>query len=147
MFILDTDHISLLEWGDGPIGLRLAKRIEELPSDAVVTTIISFEEQTRGWLAFQSRARTLAQQVNAYRKLKHHLDTYREIIVLEFDTAAAAQFQRLKQSRIRIGTMDLKIAAITLTHDATLLSRNLPDFRRVPELKVEDWTSSLLGAH
>ncbi len=141
MFVLDTDHISLLEWG-GAIGKKLAKRIREQPQDAVVTTIISFEEQTRGWLAFQGRARTLDQQVNAYRKLKHHLDTYREIIVLEFDAEAADEFQRLKQSRIRIGTMDLKIAAIALAHHATLLSRNLPDFRRVPDLKIEDWTAS-----
>ena len=42
--------------------------------------------------------------------------------------------------RVRIGTMDLKIAAIVLAHDATLLSRNLSDFRKVPGLKVEDWT-------
>jgi tRNA(fMet)-specific endonuclease VapC len=36
--------------------------------------------------------------------------------------------------------MDLKIAAIVLTHNALLISRNLKDFRKVPGLKVEDWT-------
>jgi tRNA(fMet)-specific endonuclease VapC len=36
--------------------------------------------------------------------------------------------------------MDLKIAAIALTRDATLLSRNLADFTRIPKLRVEDWT-------
>jgi len=36
--------------------------------------------------------------------------------------------------------MDLKIAAITLSHGATLVSRSLADFRRVRELLVEDWT-------
>ena len=39
-----------------------------------------------------------------------------------------------------IGTIDLKIAAIVLANDATLLRRNLSDFRKVPGLKVEDWT-------
>ncbi|MGO9915763.1 MAG: type II toxin-antitoxin system VapC family toxin [Isosphaeraceae bacterium] len=34
----------------------------------------------------------------------------------------------------------MKIAAIVLTHDATLLSKNLSDFRKVPGLKVVDWT-------
>jgi predicted nucleic acid-binding protein len=38
------------------------------------------------------------------------------------------------------GTMDLKIAAIVLSHDGTLLSKNLSDFRKVPRLKVADWT-------
>ena len=62
--------------------------------------------------------------------------------VLEFDTEAATEYQRLKQSRIRIGTMDLKIAAIALTHKATVLTKNLKDFSRVPGLKIEDWASS-----
>jgi len=59
---------------------------------------------------------------------------------LEFDPLAAAEFQRLRRSFRRLGTMDLKIAAIVLVHDATLLSRNLSDFARLPGLKVEDWT-------
>ena len=35
--------------------------------------------------------------------------------------------------------MDLKIAAIALSHAALLLSRNLVDFTRVPGLRVENW--------
>ncbi len=142
MFIIDTDHVNLLEWGSGAIGQRLHERIRGLPEGEVATTIISFEEQTRGWLAFQARARTIEQQVTAYRKLNRHLNIYCEIDVLEFDTEAAAEFERLRRSRIRIGTMDLKIAAIALTCKATVLTRNLKDFSRVPKLKIEDWTAS-----
>ena len=142
MLVIDTDHVSLLEWGSGAVGQSLHERIRALPEDEVATTIISFEEQTRGWLGFQARARTLEQQVNAYRKLKRHLDIYCEMGVLELDTEAAAEFQRLKQSRIRIGTMDLKIAAIALTHRATVLTKNFKDCSKVPGLKIEDWTSS-----
>jgi tRNA(fMet)-specific endonuclease VapC len=141
MFVLDTDHLSLLEWGSGAVGQRLHERVGALPEGEVVTTIITFEEQTRGWLAFQARARTLQQQVNAYRKLKHHLDIYLKLQVLEFDAEAAAEFERLKRLRARIGAMDLKIAAIALAHDATVLTRNLKDFNRVPGLRVEDWTA------
>lgn len=53
---------------------------------------------------------------------------------------AAAEFERLRKQRIRIGTMDLKIAAIALANNATLLSKNLRDFGKVPGLKVEDWS-------
>ncbi len=141
MFVLDTDHLTLLEWGSGAIGQRMHERIRALPEGEVVTTIITFEEQTRGWLAFQARARTLQQQVDAYRKLKRHLDIYLRIQVLEFDAEVAAEFERLQRLRLRIGTMDLKIAAIALTHDATVLTKNFKDFSRVPDLRVEDWAT------
>ncbi len=56
-----------------------------------------------------------------------------------FDAEAAEEFERLQKQRIRIGTMDLKIAAIACSHGALLLSRNLRDFTQVPDLTVENW--------
>ena len=79
---------------------------------------------------------------HTYGRLLAHLENYRRIPVLGFDEAAAMIFQRLRRSRLRIGTMDLKIAAIVLARDATLLSRNLDDFSHIPDVHVEDWTSS-----
>ena len=35
--------------------------------------------------------------------------------------------------------MDLRIACIVLAHNATLLTANLRDFRKIPDLRVEDW--------
>jgi tRNA(fMet)-specific endonuclease VapC len=107
----------------------------------VVTTIISYEEQMQGWMAYLVQSRSVAQQVVAYGRLLQHLDNYRRIPVLTFDEAAAVVFQRLRRTRLRVGTMDLKIAAIVLSRDALLLSKNLTDFGQVPGLQVEDWTS------
>ena len=76
-----------------------------------------------------------------YGELKQLLQTYCNLAILDFDEKAAAEFVRLKQARIRIGTMDLKIAAIALANDATLLTRNLSDFSKVPDLKAEDWSA------
>jgi tRNA(fMet)-specific endonuclease VapC len=59
---------------------------------------------------------------------------------VDYDQREAVEFERLRQARIHIGTMDLKIAAIALANNATLLSRNLADFGKVPGLRVEDWT-------
>lgn len=67
--------------------------------------------------------------------------SYRRVKILDFDHQAAVEFDRLQKQRIRIGTMDLKIAAIALANNATLLSRNLKDFGKVPGLKVEDWSA------
>jgi tRNA(fMet)-specific endonuclease VapC len=74
--------------------------------------------------------------------LATYLDDFKTRLVLDFDDRAAAVFQRLGKSRVRIGTMDRKIAAIALANNATLLSRNLADFRKVPGFRVEDWTTS-----
>ena len=74
-----------------------------------------------------------------YTKVQELLDLTAEWTVLPWDENAAMTFMQLSQHRSGVGTMDLKIASITLANDATLLSRNLRDFQRVPNLKVEDW--------
>lgn len=141
MYILDTDHVTLLERGQSVECDRVRSRLAGLGVREVGVTIVSFEEQTRGWLTYLAQARSLTQQVEAYARLRRMVENYRWIPLVDFDTAASLVFQRLKAARVRIGTMDLKIAATVLAKDATLLTRNLVDFRKVPELKAEDWTT------
>ena len=138
MYILDTDHVSLLQRKSGHEAERLRFRLVRFER---ATTIITFEEQTRGWLAYLARARSLAEQVERYKKLKQLLIDYGEMIVLNFDEQAADVFQELQKQRLRVGTMDLKIAAIAMANNATLLSRNLKDFGKIPTLQVEDWAA------
>ena len=73
--------------------------------------------------------------------MQNSIDNYCRIPVLVFDAPPVVTFQRLRRTRLRMGTMDLRIAAIVLSREATLLSRNLADFARVPGLQVEDWTA------
>jgi tRNA(fMet)-specific endonuclease VapC len=94
----------------------------------------------RGWLARAAQANSPARLVSAYARLQKHIETFKVIPVVPFDEAAAEELEGLRQARVRIGTMDLRIAAICLARRATLLSRNLGDFGRVPGLRVEDWT-------
>lgn len=140
MLILDTDHMSLLEWDSGSAA-RLRERLAECEEQDVATTVVNYEEQIRGWTAFIAKARSLDSQVEAYRRLRNHLDNYRQIPVLDFDEAAAAVYQRLRRAKIRVGAMDLKIAAIAISVDAILLSRNLSDFQKIPGLRCEDWSA------
>jgi tRNA(fMet)-specific endonuclease VapC len=119
----------------------LRTRLSTLEPAEVVTTIISYEEQVRRWMAYIARARSIAQQVEAYRRLHRQLDNYCRVPVLAFDARAAVTLQQLRRTGLRIGTVDLKIAAIVLSQEALLLSRNLADFGQVPGLRVEDWTA------
>jgi len=58
---------------------------------------------------------------------------------MPFDDAAADRFESLRAGGLRIGSMDLKIAAIALVHDALLLSANLEDFEQIPGLRLDNW--------
>jgi tRNA(fMet)-specific endonuclease VapC len=140
MVVLDTDVLSIAQLATGEAFARMHTRLQALPAQQVRVTVISFEEQMRGWLTFVARAKTLEQQVQAYARLYTLLEDFRNRAVLRFDAAASAKYEQLVKAKIRIGTMDLKIAAIALAQDALLLSRNLKDFRKVPGLQVEDWT-------
>jgi tRNA(fMet)-specific endonuclease VapC len=138
MYILDTDHLSVLDRG-GTQSQRLIQRLANVRSNQVVATIISYEEQMRGWLSYIAKAQTIEQQVEAYQQLKRQLANYCRIPVLEFDQPAAQEFQRLRKVYPRLGTMDLKIASITLVNQAVLLTRNSADFGQITGLSIEDW--------
>ena len=89
----------------------------------------------------QSPSQERSQEINAYAKLRKHVENYRTIIVLDFDERAAEEFQRLRQfedSHRNHGPQDR--CHRVLVKDATLLTRNLVDFRKIPGLKAEDWT-------
>ena len=137
MLVLDTDHLVELDRGSSQ-GAALQRKLEDA-GDEVATTIISAEEQFRGWLAQIHRQRDPHEQIATYQRLQRRMAFFAAWHVLPWDTDAADILQGLRRQRVRIGTMDLKIASIVLAHDATLLSRNLRDFQQVPNLRVEDW--------
>ena len=141
MILLDTDHLSLLQVRDAPAAFALHARLEDSP-DEVVTTVITLEEQMRGWLALLHRVPEVTRQVAYYERLLRLVGFFASWAVLPFDQRAATTFAWLRQQGVRIGTMDLKIAAIALEHQALVLSGNLRDFHQVPGLHVEDWRQS-----
>jgi tRNA(fMet)-specific endonuclease VapC len=138
--VLDTGHLSVLQWREEPACSRLLARLDQLPPDDVATTIISFHEQMQVWLAYLNRARKPEQVVLAYAKLEEMWRWFLKMNVLSFGEEAQARFAELRRQCPRMQTMDLRIASIALVGDATLLTRNLRDFRTVPGLAVEDWT-------
>ncbi len=86
-----------------------------------------------------AREKSALRQVLGYRELALLFEFYQEFEIVPFDEAAARQFDELRQQKLRLGTMDLKIAATALVHHALLLSANRTDFERVPGLRVENW--------
>ena len=139
MYLLDTDHITILDRGGQP-AQQLLKKLAAITSSEVATTIITYEEQMRGWLSYIAKANSIEVQVVAYRRLEKHLANYRTIPIVGFDEKAGQVFQELRVTYPRLGSMDLKIAAISMVNPAILLTRNLSDFGQIAGLRAEDWT-------
>lgn len=61
--------------------------------------------------------------------------------ILDFDSAAAADFGRIKAGlrNAPIGPLDTLIAAHARSRDLIVVTGNVGEFTRVPGLVVEDW--------
>ena len=144
MLVLDTDLLTVIQRQSGELYERLQDRLRPvLDNETVAITIVSLEEQMRGWLAYINKSTERHNGkplVLGYRRLHELFKDFELRTVLEFDENSYEQYFDLKTSKIRIGTMDLRIAAIVLANDAILLTRNTRDFEKVPGLKFEDWT-------
>ena len=139
MILFDTDHLTIFKFPDSPKYIELHARLESANDPNIGTTVISLEEQLRGWLAVIARHQQVRKQVNAYQELLDLFEFFGRLTMLPFDDRAAEEYDRQRQQGVRIAAMDLKIASIALTHDALLLSANLRDFTKVPTLKIENW--------
>jgi tRNA(fMet)-specific endonuclease VapC len=140
MILLDTDHLTVLKYPDSERGTRLKERLRNQPDQEVVAvSIVSVEEQMRGWLAAIAKERLARRQVSAYTELARLFEYFRAFTIPLFDERAALQFDNFRAAKIRLGTMDLKIAAIAVVNQALLLSANRNDFEQVPGLRVESW--------
>nr|WP_306422118.1 type II toxin-antitoxin system VapC family toxin [Nostoc sp. CHAB 5715] len=89
-----------------------------------------------------NRADSSGELVLAYARLQDTLDDLNSISVVEFSEDAGNIYAELVRQKIRVGTQDLRIAAITLSRNGILVTRNRKDFEKVPNLLLEDWTIS-----
>ncbi len=135
-YILDSDHLSLYQRGHPALGQRLMAD----PPDQLAITVISAEELIRGRLAQIRKATQPQERVSAYGWFLQTLEFLHGFPVLNYDDPAEACFQTLLAQKIRIGTQDMKIAAIALSQRATLITRNRKDFERINGLSLEDWS-------
>jgi tRNA(fMet)-specific endonuclease VapC len=139
MILLDTDHLSVFRFAEHPRAVALRDRLESSSEGPCATTVISFEEQVRGWLAEVSRARKADQQVHAYEELARVAEFFRNWELVRYDARGIEEFNRLRRQYRRLGASDLKIVAIALVNNALVLTANLRDFGQVSGLRAENW--------
>ena len=136
-YILDTDHVTLFQRNHP----QIVQKVREIDTSNLFVTIVTLEEQLRGRVAVISKANQKPDRLAiAYQNLRSTLDYFCNMQLLDFDETAYNCYQNLRQQKLSVGTQDLKIAAIALTNQGIVVTRNQKDFSKVPNLFLEDWT-------
>ncbi|NJK77429.1 MAG: type II toxin-antitoxin system VapC family toxin [Oscillatoriales cyanobacterium RU_3_3] len=136
LWVLDTDHFSLLQRGYP----QLIQRINTVSDEEIAITMVTVVEQLYGRLNQIKSANSANTMTFAYKQLEKTLEDFTNINLLAFDLDAYNCYAELVRQKIRIGTQDLRIAATVISRKGILVTRNRRDFERVPGLNFEDWT-------
>ena len=141
LWILDTDHVSLLLARHPPISYHVAEA-----GANVVMIIVTVQEIFNGWIVRINGATELEDIVRLYEKSNRTIALCKQVTVLHFDNAAGERYQQILRENSLLSKKrlqkDMRIAAIALSLGATVVTRNHRDFSQVPGLLIEDWTQS-----
>lgn len=129
MLALDTNTLIYFFKGQGRVAEHL---LATAPAEIAIPAITVYEIET-GIAKSAEPARRRAQ-----------FDALLELVtILPFDHPAASQAAAIRAALEAagqpIGPIDTLIAGTALANGATLVTRNLREFRRVPQLQVIDW--------
>jgi tRNA(fMet)-specific endonuclease VapC len=141
MWLLDTDHVSLLLRQDPQVQVIFAQNVAN-----TAVSIITLQEVFNGWIgSLNQSSDDRAGTIYKYHQLWLASEFFKTLPVLEFDeiaydryTRLAAQNPALRKKRFR---NDVRIAAIALVNGATVVTRNRRDFELVRGLLIEDWSA------
>ena len=136
LFLLDTDHVSLLQRAHPAV----AARVLTTPPDELAVSVITFEEQLGAWYAQIRQARDPEKLARAYEGLFQVLEDAKRLRILPFSRSAIGRYLELRSSHRRVGRMDLAIAAIAIDAGAVLVTRNRSDYESISGLVLQDWS-------
>jgi tRNA(fMet)-specific endonuclease VapC len=138
MTAFDTDVLSDLLIGHA----AYTQRLQTIPDAERAIPIVAHEEVLRGRLDGIRKAqagRIKLSLERAYDLFREALIDTRAFTLLPYTAAAHAQVQAWQSAKIRVGTNDMRIAAICVAHGATLATRNVSDYALLPGLTFEEW--------
>lgn len=138
MIIIDTDVLSDIFLNEPVVLARLATIARNDRGVAVVTA----EEVLRGRLSAIRQASTGRAKIpinRAYDYFQEALLAFVDFEILAYSAQSEIQFLTWRKQKIRVGTNDLRIAAVAVTSNATLVTQNVRDYGQVPGLVLEVW--------
>jgi tRNA(fMet)-specific endonuclease VapC len=129
-YLLDTNTCIRYLNGRAP---QVRTRLEATPREQVVVCSVVKAEMLAG----------ARRSTDVEHSLQRQRAFFARFVSLPFDDAAAERYSSLRAHLLNAGTPigphDMLIAAIALANGLALVTHNTDEFRRVPELVLEDW--------
>ena len=129
MYVLDTNTLIFFFKGMGNVSKHL---LEIPPKDIGIPTIVLFELEVG--IAKSKSPKKRQEQLKNFTSIVN-------ILPFGYEEAKSATSIRvdLEQQGMPIGPYDVLIAGVALANKGTLITHNTKEFKRIGELKVEDW--------
>lgn len=129
MYVLDTNTVAYFFKGLGRVAERL---LATPPAEVTLPAVVAYEL----WVGVErSREATRRRE-----QLERFLDVVRVLPFGPPEARAAAGLRAvLEEAGTPIGPLDTLIAGTAVAHRGILVTRNLREFSRVPDLLVENW--------
>lgn len=136
-YILDTDHVSLILSNHPQVTAKASIH-------QIAVTIITVQELFNGWVARINDPSQVNNLPTLYTKLCTTVKYLQTVEILDFTTQADTCLKQLLKNnpplRKNRRQKDLRIAAVVLSLNATVVTRNQRDFGLIPGLVITDWT-------
>lgn len=137
LYILDTDHISLILYNNPLV-------IANAASYQIAVTVITVQELFNGWVGKINDPSLVNNLPALYTKLWGTIKYLQTVEILDYTPQADICLKQLlkdnpalRKNRLQ---KDMRIAAIACALNATLVTRNQRDFEQVPGLSIIDWS-------
>ncbi len=138
MMAFDTDVLTDVFHGTPAVIARVAL----LAAADLFIPVTVVDEVLRGRLAVVRQAEAGKGRIDlpqAYELLQRTVPFLCGFQILTYTLAADALFRQWRAAKIRVGSQDLRIAAVCIDHGVTLVTRNARDYVQVPGLNFDVW--------
>jgi tRNA(fMet)-specific endonuclease VapC len=137
LYVLDTDHVSLILSNHPQVTANAAQH-------QIAISIITVQELFNGWMGRINEPSQINNLPSLYSKLSITIKYLQTVEILDFTVETDRCLKNLLRANppLRKNRLqkDMRIAAIALSLNLPIATRNRRDFELVPNLQIIDWT-------